>query len=642
MASAHFSYQDQSPNSHSSVRSRLRLELTLEKLCAKTGVPCEDLIAWEDRYGLIGSRPGRDTRHYAPSVVEDVTLIRDLLHKGIPIEHVRAVWKACNTRAGATTPPPPSHFTEVIREIEVTLTRAAQQGIDVGPAWLAVLREVMELVLIAFEVQLAQCHLMPICGEGALVTAGGEELGASRHFSALAQRAMAEQRPYVRESVSLSAYGELQTLAVPLRVNESACGALIIAWTEGQLTIDACHVALTIAQQLARAVAYARLARSDAWHLERVLECIPQPAIVQDIHRRVIGYNDEALDLASNRRDILDAKQLGIEPPRPHWLTRMPEGHEPSEDELPSTRAITTGALVKNVHLNLLDHPEDDLSTARPTLASAAPLYGRDGHVQGVLVLVNDFTTALERETRITTLTRQIAHEARGPVTAMRMRAQLSYKQLMKLPDHLHNDVLRKCLSDCEQIVDNTRRFESMLEQIISVKTWLMGKPETLSLVEVVRAIVSEQREASGTQRLAIDLDSGDTVLAGRWVRSDIESIVRNLIANALKYSLADTLVTVKLERGIDHSTPVAHLSVIDHGFGIPPEDITRIFDEGFRGATLAQDRDIPGYGVGLNVCRRLVQSYPHGRIWPESEGLGHGATFHVMLPLAQPSGDEL
>ena len=75
-----------------------------------------------------------------------------------------------------------------------------------------------------------------------------------------------------------------------------------------------------------------------------------------------------------------------------------------------------------------------------------------------------------------------------------------------------------------------------------------------------------------------------------------------------------------------------AHLTVRDHGIGIPPADLPHIFDR-FSRASNVDDRRFHGMGLGLFICRGIVEEHG-GRIWAESE-LGKGSTFHVALPVA-------
>jgi signal transduction histidine kinase len=74
-----------------------------------------------------------------------------------------------------------------------------------------------------------------------------------------------------------------------------------------------------------------------------------------------------------------------------------------------------------------------------------------------------------------------------------------------------------------------------------------------------------------------------------------------------------------------------ARISVEDLGIGIPAADLPRIFER-FSRASNVDDKRFHGMGLGLFICRGIVEEHG-GRIWVESE-VGKGSTFHVALPI--------
>ncbi len=108
--------------------------------------------------------------------------------------------------------------------------------------------------------------------------------------------------------------------------------------------------------------------------------------------------------------------------------------------------------------------------------------------------------------------------------------------------------------------------------------------------------------------------------------RVRIERIILNLVDNAIKYSPKGGDIVIFGQRK-DNSLV---LGVRDQGIGISVEDQTKLFKPFER---LETTTGIAGVGLGLNVCRRLVEAQG-GRIWVESEP-GKGAIFSFTLPLA-------
>jgi signal transduction histidine kinase len=113
------------------------------------------------------------------------------------------------------------------------------------------------------------------------------------------------------------------------------------------------------------------------------------------------------------------------------------------------------------------------------------------------------------------------------------------------------------------------------------------------------------------------------------WADPDrLRQVFTNLVSNAVKYSPAGGSIVVRCrERGAQHVV----IEVIDHGLGIPTEQIGKLFQK-FARVRTDDHMKVSGTGLGLYICRLIVEGHG-GQIWVESE-LGHGSTFGMVLPL--------
>lgn len=119
------------------------------------------------------------------------------------------------------------------------------------------------------------------------------------------------------------------------------------------------------------------------------------------------------------------------------------------------------------------------------------------------------------------------------------------------------------------------------------------------------------------------------------WADADrVQEIIANLLDNAFKYSPAGSPIEVEVRRGDDGVT----LSVTDHGPGLPAAEWERVFEK-FHRLEGGDAQETYGHGLGLYICRRLVEAQG-GRIWLESVP-GRGATFAFTLPSAPEVKDE-
>jgi signal transduction histidine kinase len=99
------------------------------------------------------------------------------------------------------------------------------------------------------------------------------------------------------------------------------------------------------------------------------------------------------------------------------------------------------------------------------------------------------------------------------------------------------------------------------------------------------------------------------------------------VIDNALKYSPTSSNVNVLVTREQD----AARIAIRDHGFGIPADKQSHIFEKYFR-AHLGTERDAGGIGVGLFVAREIIQQHG-GRIWFDSHE-NRGSVFYIEIPI--------
>jgi len=106
-----------------------------------------------------------------------------------------------------------------------------------------------------------------------------------------------------------------------------------------------------------------------------------------------------------------------------------------------------------------------------------------------------------------------------------------------------------------------------------------------------------------------------------------LKQVLNNLVGNAIKYSPEGGTILVRCRgRGEDHVA----IEVVDHGIGIPADQIGSLFQK-FQRVRTPEHLRIPGTGLGLYICRLIVEGHG-GRMWVESEP-GKGSTFGLVLP---------
>ncbi len=210
------------------------------------------------------------------------------------------------------------------------------------------------------------------------------------------------------------------------------------------------------------------------------------------------------------------------------------------------------------------------------------------------------------------------AHDLQEPIRGITLYTQLLRRKLPELSPEAST-----CVS---HLFTSAERMEALVQDLL-VYTQTSEKEETAAetvdcndVLDYVRRNVESALEASSGEMICGDLPR----LPGH--RTRLVQVFQNLISNAIKYHRTDTppRIVVHAERRKDEWV----FSVADNGIGVAPEFHERIFGVFRR----LHSREIPGTGIGLAICKRIVEDYG-GAIWVTSAGEGQGSTFWFTLP---------
>jgi PAS domain S-box-containing protein len=219
-----------------------------------------------------------------------------------------------------------------------------------------------------------------------------------------------------------------------------------------------------------------------------------------------------------------------------------------------------------------------------------------------------------------------MAHELRSPLSAI-----LGFTSLLSEYDEQLGPEER--LHQLHVIEDSTRHLERIVDDLLALSRLEAGAIEIerqpVPLKVLFDSVLTSFRPQSNH---IIKLTPRQTRLAALGDQSRLRQVLSNLVDNALKYSPDDTEIEIRArrERGI------VTITVRDHGPGVPPDETERIFEPFYRGANAGVNDDSRSTGLGLAICKGLVEAHG-GEIkatLPEDGGLA--ITF--SLPLATTS----
>jgi len=212
-----------------------------------------------------------------------------------------------------------------------------------------------------------------------------------------------------------------------------------------------------------------------------------------------------------------------------------------------------------------------------------------------------------------------IAHDFRKPLMAIRGFAELTLEE-PDLPPETRAEYMRTIVGE----TDDLARLANDTLLIAQIETGQLDYAwRELNLSEFLHQTVARRLfEHSVTLEVAENLP----LMVADPER--LRQVVTNLTVNAAKYSPNPGSIIVRVrERDPQHVV----IEVEDHGLGIPPEQMDRLFRK-FERVRTREHLSVSGTGLGLYICRLIVEGHG-GRIWAESE-LGKGSTFFVLLPL--------
>ncbi len=246
------------------------------------------------------------------------------------------------------------------------------------------------------------------------------------------------------------------------------------------------------------------------------------------------------------------------------------------------------------------------------------------GEPMNGILNIRDITREREQEEERSTFISVISHELQTPIAIIKGYAST----LARTDAMLDTGALRSRLAAIEEEADRLNKLVGNLLYASRIQAGgLHMEIVPLDLSHLVQGVVRRLQAKSQDFSVTLELPPNlPTVMADR---DRIEEVLQNLLDNALKYSPRQRNLTVACSATGDEVI----VSVHDTGMGISLRDQEHIFSRFHRvGYNLAHS--IPGAGLGLYICRAIVEAHG-GHIWVEST-LHQGSTFSFSLPRAE------
>jgi two-component system sensor histidine kinase/response regulator len=218
------------------------------------------------------------------------------------------------------------------------------------------------------------------------------------------------------------------------------------------------------------------------------------------------------------------------------------------------------------------------------------------------------------------------SHDLQEPLRTIMSCAQLLERSMTGRLDADQQELL-------DFVVDGARRMGLLIEDVLAYSRVGRGSVEfgVTCLDQSVDWALKNLEQSIGETRAVITRDPLPSVLGDS---AQLGQVFQNLIGNALKYRRPDAVPVIHVGASGPGKDEYV-ISVRDNGLGIAPEYREAVFGAFKR----LHGRDVPGTGLGLALCRRIIENH-NGRIWLESRP-GEGSTFLFSLKAATATAQD-
>lgn len=302
------------------------------------------------------------------------------------------------------------------------------------------------------------------------------------------------------------------------------------------------------------------------------------------------------------------------------------------ENETPVARAFIEKQSITDREAELLTKQK----TVKSVDITVTPLLDDEEQVSGSTVVFRDVSEQRKEEAQRADFISTASHEMRTPVAAIEGYLALALNDNVSKIDDKARDFLNKAHDSTRHL---GKLFQDLLTSAKAEDGRLTNHPRVVEMGQFLTELTDTFKFTAqskgigvefvlGAQDSIIDASDTNTVKPLYYAHVDpdrMREVITNLFDNAIKFTEAG-----KVSLGLTGNESIVQIRIQDTGAGIPAEDIPHLFQKFYRVDNSAV-RTIGGTGLGLFICRKIVELY-HGRIWVESE-LGKGSTFYINIP---------
>jgi len=286
---------------------------------------------------------------------------------------------------------------------------------------------------------------------------------------------------------------------------------------------------------------------------------------------------------------------------------------------------VLTGAMLTRAVLLTIDRI---VSRVRVIGASALterlPHPGSQDEMARLVETLNEMLGRIERVFEAQRrFTADASHELRSPLSRLRAELEVTLRRPCDRPEY--EKALRSCLHEVEWLSGLTNELLTLAR--LDAGESPASQPQSVRLTPILEQAVSRLAPEASRRDIAVLVDA-PADLTIKVAPSAAALVVGNVLNNAVKFSPHGSQIRVQ----VTPEMGTAVVAISDSGPGIPANELPHLFERFYRGST-ARGSDVPGVGLGLAICRVLLEGQG-GSIGVASPQAG-GAVVSIRLPLA-------
>lgn len=325
--------------------------------------------------------------------------------------------------------------------------------------------------------------------------------------------------------------------------------------------------------------------------LEAILESMESGVIALDSKNRVMIINQYAKGIFDIKEDIIG------------------KNFKPYVFDYDVVEFITNKKILETKEVNLI-YPMD-----RIVRLKKSPIVSYKNIPSGIVITIQDITDIKRLENIRSQFVANVSHELKTPLTSIK-----GFSETLRYVED--EETKNKFLDIIDKESDRLSNLINDILILSKIENTYKMKDEKFSKIDIINEVIDVVKPQLDEKNINVVIEkSGNSTLIGD--EDKFYQMVLNLISNAIKYSHENKTIKIRSYDEKQYSV----VEIEDEGFGIPKEDIPRIFERFY---IVDKSRSKKGTGLGLAIVKHIVKMF-NGEIYVKSE-LGVGSTFTIKI----------